>query len=95
MPSWKLDEETMNYLKGLSEGSVSSAVGAFGITPSNTVALFHQTRAIWVGGAGNLHVRMANGSDATFYGIVAGTQMNIAATMVYTDSTVTLLTGMY
>ncbi len=44
------------------------------ITPSDAVDLAFATRAIYVGGAGNLKVRMLDGSQITFTNVQAGAQ---------------------
>ena len=85
-----------DYISGAGKGSASPFQGAFGITPSNTNNLVHQTRGIFIGGAGTLHVTMADGSDATFTGIIAGTMLNIAATRVWsTGTSATNITAVY
>lgn len=49
------------------------ADGAFAIVPSDTNELAQVTRAIYVGGAGNIRVLMANGNEVTFSNLSAGT----------------------
>jgi hypothetical protein len=68
---------------------------AFAITPHNTNALARNTRAIWVGGAGNVKVDMAGGDTGiTFSGVAAGTLLPICVIRVYaTGTTATLLIG--
>lgn len=69
---------------------------AFSITPANSTDLTHATRAIWVGGAGNLNVTTVGGETVLFSGIAAGTLLPIAATQVQSSSTTaTLIVGLY
>lgn len=68
---------------------------AFAITPNDTTDLSYVTRAIWVGGAGNLNVVMLSGATVLFSGIAAGTLMRVRASRVMaTSTTATLLVGM-
>lgn len=72
------------------------ARGAFEITPSDTVNLPRITRGIYVGGAGNIHVLMENGSDATFNSVSAGAVYPLCVVKVYsTGTTATNMVGMY
>lgn len=69
---------------------------AFTITPSNTVVLPHDTRAIYVGGAGNLNVTLANGTGVQFQAVPVGTILPIAAKYVAAvGTTATYLIGLY
>lgn len=71
------------------------ATGGFVITPADTGSISTDagnTRkyahcAIYVGGAGNLRVVMADGSDITFIGLLAGTFLPIQAVKVFANST--------
>jgi len=45
------------------------------------------TNAVYVGGAGNLSVTMADGSTLTFDGVTAGAMLNIAITAVASSGT--------
>jgi S1-C subfamily serine protease len=51
--------------------SVSLVSKAVAVVPSDSTVL-DKTRAIYVGGAGNITVTMADGGDATFAAIGAG-----------------------
>lgn len=54
---------------------------------SITTSVSALTRAVWVGGAGNMRVTLENGSTLTFDGIAAGTLMPIRVTMLKSLST--------
>jgi hypothetical protein len=75
--------------------------GALAITKSDDDDIEHpepetSTRAIWVGGAGNLKVDLVSGSTVTFTSVPAGTELKIQATKVYsTDTTATNMVALY
>ncbi len=74
----------------------AAASTAFSITPSDTVDLTSNTRALYVGGTGNMVVQMAgDGSQVTFSGIPAGTILPIQVSRVLaTLTTATLILGL-
>ena len=75
------------------ESPVSNAVA---ITPNNSTDLAQTTRAIYIGGSGNLTVEMAGGGvDVTFTGLVAGIILPIRVIKVKTSSTATNLVALY
>jgi hypothetical protein len=69
---------------------------AFAITPHDTNELAQDTRAIYVGGAGDVSVIMQDGSSVVFSGCPAGLLLPIRCTMVKaTGTTATLLLGLW
>lgn len=69
---------------------------AAAITPSDSATSDDPTRAIYVGGAGNLRVDMVSGGTVTFSNLAAGTVLPIQVTRVYaTSTTATLLIALY
>ncbi|MEM9224102.1 MAG: hypothetical protein AAGB11_17100 [Pseudomonadota bacterium] len=79
------------YDRGLN----APAANAFVITPSNT-DITHVTRAIYVGGAGDLEVRMVGGVRLTFTGLNAGTVLPCSVDRVFpTETTATDIIGLY
>ena len=60
---------------------------AVAITPSDSTDLVTRSRALFVGGAGNLNVRMAGGMDCVFTSVTAGTLLPIQVDRVYATST--------
>ena len=69
-----------------SSGSTSPAVGAFEITPSNTVDLAVPARGIYVGVSGDLKVDIG-GVAITFVGLAAGIIHPLNVTRVYQTGT--------
>jgi hypothetical protein len=57
------------------------------VTPSDSTDLVVVSRALWIGGAGNISVVMASGATVTFSGIVAGTLLPIRVSRVKATST--------
>ena len=74
----------------------SSAKSSIPVTPSNTVDLAAgPTRALWVGGAGNVDVITADGTADTIYGVQAGTLLPLSVRRVKATSTATLMSAWY
>ena len=72
-----------------------SAFDAIAVTPADDGAL-RPTRALYIGGAGDVKVDMALGSTITFAGSLAGTILPIQVTRVYsTDTTATNIVALY
>ncbi len=68
--------------------SIGPALHAFVITPSDTVNLTHATRAIYVGGAGDISLDMRGGETAVLHvGVVAGTVLSVQAIRVRATGT--------
>lgn len=75
---------------------MASGRKGFAITPNDSTELALTPKAVWVGGAGNLVVRLIDDSaDITISGIAAGTLLPIRPKLVKTTSTATLLIGLY
>ena len=75
---------------------MSSARKGFAITPNDSTDIALTAKAVWVGGAGNLVVRLEDDSaDITISGIAAGTLLPIRPKLIKTTSTATLLIGFY
>jgi len=72
------------------------ASGAFAVTPHDTNPLTKVTRALFIGGAGNLKVTMHNGDVVTFVGVSAGSVLTIRAKIVwFAGTTATNIVGLY
>lgn len=67
---------------------------AVAVTKSDTTDL-GRTRAVWVGGAGNLVVTMADGNDATFTAVPAGSWLGIQVQKVKNATTATNIVALY
>ena len=53
------------------------------VTPSDTVALAPDCRALYIGGAGNVVISCESGDTCTFVGVQAGTVLPVRARLVY------------
>lgn len=71
------------------------AVYAVAITPSATDDLPVVSRAIYVGGTGDVTVIMKGGGSVTFSAVPAGAILPIRATRVLATSTATLMLNLY
>jgi hypothetical protein len=80
-----------------SGGGDQPATRLFTITPADNTELQAETRAIWVGGAGNINVwAIGDGFPTLISAVPAGTTLAIRARQVFsTSTTATLLVGMY
>jgi len=65
----------------------SPAVDGAAVTPSDTVDLATPTRALYVGGTGDVKVDMVGGSTLTFAAVQAGTLLAIRVRRVYATGT--------
>jgi len=75
---------------------MSSARKGFAITPNDSTEIALTPKAVWVGGAGNLVVRLEDDtSDITISGIASGSLLPIRPKFIKTTSTCTLLIGLY
>jgi hypothetical protein len=73
----------------------SPAANAIAIPDASTTVLDVVSRAIYVGGDGDLHCLTQAGQDITFVGVVAGTILPIRITEVYNNTTATSLISLY
>jgi len=64
-----------------------SADHAAAVTPHDTNELAFITRALFIGGAGELTVKMASGSNVTFAAVPAGTLLPIQCYIVLDTGT--------
>jgi hypothetical protein len=61
---------------------------AAAVTPHDTTALTQTTRALWVGGAGDVAVKLTDDSTAvTLAGVAAGTLIPVRAALVMSTNT--------
>lgn len=76
-------------------GLESPASDGFAITPSDVAALPSTTRALYVGGGGDVAVTMKSGATVTFEGVPAGTVLAVRlAAVSETGTTATRLIGL-
>ena len=87
---------TYPVLPGRETASLAPLDFAATITPNDSTT-FLRTRALWVGGAGNIVVRMAgDAADQTLVGVPAGTLLPIAVDRVKaTNTTATSIVALW
>ena len=87
---------TNNYAQN-DVATQAPATNAFAITPNDSTQLTFTTRAVYVGGAGNLVVRLSGDTaNVTLVGVAAGTLLPIRAILVAsTSTTATSIIGLY
>ena len=65
----------------------SPADNAEAVTPSDSASLVNVSRALWVGGSGNITVIMKDGTTVLFSGVPAGVWMPIRVSQVKATGT--------
>lgn len=84
-------DEFQTYQTGLTSPAEAGAP----ITPSDATALPYATRAIYVGGAGNLRLTLVGGDTITLQAVAAGMIYPLRASHVRaTGTTATALVGL-
>ena len=77
-------------------GLDSPAGNAYAVTPADGTDQSFATRAIYVGGAGDIKVTTTGGNTVTFVGCLAGSILPVRAARIWaTGTTATNLVGMY
>ncbi|TPW27832.1 hypothetical protein FJU08_19075 [Martelella alba] len=73
----------------------SPAYDGFAITPSDSTGLSETTRALYIGGGGDVTLIMASGNNLTFTGLNAGTILPVRVKQVLaTGTTATTILGL-
>ena len=87
-----MPDQFSNFVEGLT----SPADNATAVTPSDSTDLAFTSRALYVGGAGNIVVTMAGGGDVTFTAVPAGSILPIRVSRVKsTSTTATSIVNLY
>ncbi len=73
--------------KNTSTGLSSPALDAFAITPNDATDILEVTRALYVGGSGDITLVTKGGTQVTFVGISAGAFLPIRASRVLATGT--------
>ena len=71
------------------------AYDATAVTPGAAALTDGPTRALWVGGAGDVDVTMLGGTAVTFVGVSAGTMLDAQVTHVTAGTTATGILALY
>ncbi len=88
-------ENHMDRFDAYATGLESPATDAFPVTPANGADLAQVTRAIYVGTAGHLVVRMKAGATVTFKNVSSGAVLAVRAVGVEgTGTTATDIVGL-
>lgn len=70
--------------------------GGFAVTKSDVTIFAQPTRAVWVGGVGDLAVTYLDGTTDILQAVPAGTMLNIRVTQVLsTGTSATKISGLY
>lgn len=76
-------------------GLESPARDAFSVTPSDSDDLPEVTRALYVGGEGNVAASLASGAEVIFEGVSAGTVLPLRVSKILqTGTTATAIIGL-
>lgn len=82
--------------QGRADDIVAPARGGFAITTSDSTDLAAETRAIYVGGAGDLVAVLASGDEVSFVGLAGGTLLPVRARRIKaTGTSATHLVGLH
>lgn len=82
--------------EGRAENIAGPARRGFAITPSDTVDLTAETRAIYVGAAGDLGLILSSGDEIGLVGVAGGTVLPVRVRRVKaTGTTAANLVGLY
>lgn len=77
------------------QSPTASATGGFAVTKSDATVFQPMTKALYVGGTGDVAVRMADGTALTFSAVPAGAVLPIQVQQVLlTGTTATLILGL-
>ena len=63
------------------------AFRAAAVTPNDSADLTNTSRALYIGGAGNVQVTTAGGDTVTFTGLAAGTILPVRVRRIWSTST--------
>ncbi|WEK05688.1 MAG: hypothetical protein P0Y65_05385 [Candidatus Devosia phytovorans] len=84
----------MDKFEGREPSDTGPALDGFAITPSDTQDLRDLTRALYVGGGGDVRVEMAWGTAITLKSVPAGTILPLRARKVLAATTASFLVGL-
>jgi len=86
----------MDTFKTFARSLTSPPEHALEIAPSDAAPLPHVTRALYVGGSGDVALRLLGGAEVTFRGLQGGSLIPIRITMVKSaGTTATGLIGLW
>jgi hypothetical protein len=86
----------MDSFRTHSRSLTSPPEDAAAITPDDGLDLAVATRAIWVGGGGDIRLRMLGGAEAVLQGVAAGSLLPLRVARVFaTGTTATALVALW
>lgn len=91
-------DQVDTYFRVHKEGLESPATRGFAISANESANVTHTTRAVYVGGTGDLVCELADDADGTtvtFTAVPAGTILPIRLRKMRTASTATSVVGIY
>lgn len=81
---------------GMKDDIAGPMTDGAGVTPSNTEDLSHVTRALWIGGTGDVGVVMASGRSLVLKAVPAATLLPLRVTRVlFTETTATEIIALW
>lgn len=81
---------------GMSADLHSPYVGGAAVTPNDSADLAELTRAVWVGGTGDLKVTFQDGSTVVLQTVPAGSLLPIRVSRIFASgTTATLIAAIY
>lgn len=87
---------TLDTFRNFGRSLVSPPEQAAPVLPSDSEVLPHVTRALWIGGGGDLRLRMLGGGEVTLAGVVPGSLIPIRAVQVFaTGTTAAAIVGLW
>jgi hypothetical protein len=87
---------TLDTFRSFGRSLITPPEDAAAVEPSDSEALSHVTRALYVGGAGDVRLRVLGGGEVTLSGLAAGSLVPIRAAQVFaTGTTATALVGLW
>jgi hypothetical protein len=87
---------TLDTFRSFGRSLITPPEDAAAIEPSDSEALPHVTRALYVGGGGSVRLRVLGGGEVTLAGLAAGSLVPIRVVQVFaTGTTATALVGLW
>jgi hypothetical protein len=87
---------TLDTFRRFGRSLTSPPEDAAPVAPNDSAELTHVTRALYVGSAGDVRLRMLGGGEVTLKGLTQGSLIPIRAVQIYaTGTTASALVGLW